>query len=262
MHAYKFIAVKVEEVPSKDLGKISVFIASDRFKHSQGSSTHSCGGHNAVKALLCKAQIGFYSLVATAMSIEKYNNLEEKNMLHLNKPFLENYDLVCSPQQMVTMFPSELGPAVSVSAVTPSVKKVSKPLLDVTNLNKESFKPSSSPLVQSASTESAASTEEASAAATSQKRTASSSFAFPASSTAAQVVTKAMDVSRDKAKKAKVEHGPITAYEAWKRRNPNNGVWKELSRDSATLQHWQTIANRDTREEAKQRNMFASFKMK
>ena len=288
------IALDVEEVPGKDVCKLSIFIASDRFKHTRGSVTHSCGGHDLVKKLLRQGGIDYHSLNVSAMSIEKYEHLEHQNQLHRKKPLLEsNYTLVCSPRQMVEMFPE-------VSAVTPSAKKVSKALADITNLNdNEEFEPStsSSPLAHSASSTTSASSTKAdgnressapsakardnsaaaaaassapsakaggnrestahsaaAASASQQKRNGS----FPTSSAAARAVDTTMNASRDRAKKAKVEHPPVTAYEAWKRRNPSSGKWNKLSRDEKL--RWASVAEKDTRQAAMQRDMFAPFK--
>ena len=247
--------------------EISVCISAECHKHMKGFETDSCAGHDLVRDILSRAKIPFHSLTVVTLSPHQHDKLEDQNQIHLKEPWVENaYSFTRTAAQISQQYPELL------STVTPSTKNepVSAAFLDLTNTPSSQIKSSSfssSPLAKAkykqdasaASTgayrESHAHSAAAAASSASQKKR---NARFPTSSAAARAVDTTMNASRDRAKKAKVEHPPVTAYEAWKRRNPSSGKWNKLSRDEKL--RWASVAEKDTRQAAMQRDMFAPFK--
>ena len=248
--------------------EISVFISAECHKHMKGFETDSCAGHDLVRDILSRAKIPFHSLTVVTLSPHQHDKLEDQNQIHLKEPWVENaYTFTPTAAQISQQYPELL------STVTPSTKNepVSAAFLDLTNTPSSQIKSSSlssSPLVKAKDKQdaSAASTggnressaHSAAAAAASSASQKKRNAPFPTSSAAARAVDTTMNASRDRAKKAKVEHPPVTAYEAWKRRNPSSGKWNKLSRDEKL--RWASVAEKDTRQAAMQRDMFTSFK--
>ena len=247
--------------------EISVFISAECHKHMKGFETDSCAGHDLVRDILSRAKIPFHSLTVVTLSPHQHDKLEDQNQIHLKEPWVENaYSFTRTAAQMSQQYPELL------STVTPSTKNepVSAAFLDLTNTPSSQIKSSSlssSPLVKAKDKQDASaastggnreshahSTAAAASSASQKKRNAR----FPTSSAAARAVDTTMNASRDRTKKAKVEHPPVTAYEAWKRRNPSKGQWKDVSLDEKL--RWASVAEKDTRQAAMQRDMFAPFK--